>query len=338
MIKATSETAEMYAAVIRSFGGPDVLDLCRVPRPVPGEGELLVQVYAAGTNPVDAQSRADGSWAGIELPAILGSDASGVVTARGPGATEFAIGEEVFYLTDFLGGAPGTYAEYHAVDQTIVAHKPAALDHVRAAALPVAAGTALRVVHDRLDVQPGDWVLVHGASGGVGTHAVQLAKMRGARVVASASGEREKLMRDLGTEVFVDYRSGDVASLAASAIGTELDAAVDLVGDGFVERVLPFVREQGRVATVTELRGDFELAIDRNVTLHGVLVRPSRGLLEALGQLAAADQLVSVIDAVHPLDKVREVHRRLDSGHGRGKVVLAMPVLWENLKGGADWW
>ncbi|MGH2908185.1 MAG: NADP-dependent oxidoreductase [Solirubrobacteraceae bacterium] len=317
------------AIVIEEFGGPEVLQLKEIPRPEPRAGELLVRVHAAGANPIDAGTRADGGWAGVTLPAILGCDISGVVEATGDGVSEFSPGDEVFYMAEFLNRAPGGYAEYNAVDAQLVAAKPPGLDHIEAAALPLAAGTAECVVGRRLEVQPGEWTLIHGASGGVGGYAVQIAKARGAQVIASASGAREDYLRGLGADAFVDYEVGNPFEIAAGTIGAHIDAVADLVGSGSVAQALPFVGEGGRIASIVELKGDLDLAIDRNIALHGVLVRPSRVLLEDLTRRVSLGELRATVDTVYTVNQVRAMHERLDSGHGRGKAILAMPILAE---------
>jgi NADPH:quinone reductase len=149
----------MRAIVVRRFGGPAELRLELVSRPRPAAGELLVRVIAAGLNPVDAQNRADGSWAGIEPPYIPGSDGSGVVVALGPGTNGFAVGDEVFCFSDYLGGRAGSYAEYHAVPSSVVARKPPGVSHDEAATVPLAGGTAYEVV-GRLAPEPGEWIAV----------------------------------------------------------------------------------------------------------------------------------------------------------------------------------
>ena len=325
MSTMSSEDADrMRAVVMAAFGDPEVLELTTLERPRPAAGELLVRLHAAGTNPVETGKRRDGSWSGITLPAILGSDASGVVAGIGAGVSEFHTGDEVFYMADFLGDAPGTYAEYHAVPAEMVAAKPAGLTHVEAASLPVAAGTAWEVVGARLSLRPGEWLLVHGAAGGVGGHAVQIAKSLGARVIGSAGPGRAPYLHGLGADVVLDHRAGDVAEAAAAAAGGELDAVADLVGDDLVSRVLPFVRERGRVASISRLEGDLSVALDRNLTLHGVLVRPSRTLLETIRRLVAAGVVKPLIDQVLPLERASAAHERLETGHGTGKVVLEM--------------
>lgn len=317
----------MKAVVLDAFGGPEVLKVRDVPDPAPSPGQLLVRVFACGANPVDAQMRADGDWAGATPPVILGCDVSGVVEAVGDGVTEFAPGDEVFYMAEFVGAAPGGYAELNAVDATVVAHKPPGLSHLEAASLPIAAGTAALAVRDRLAVSRGEWLMVQGASGGVGGYAVQLGKALGAHVVACASARRHGYLGALGADVLVDYTDGDPFERAARAAGRDLDAVLDCVGHGSVARALPYVCEFGRVATIVEMQGDLELAIDRNITVHGVLARPSRTLLESLGDYIARGALRPLVDAVFSLDQITELHERLDSGHGQGKAVLALPAL-----------
>jgi NADPH2:quinone reductase len=165
-------------------------------------------------------------------------------------------------------------------------------------------------------------VLVHGAAGGVGSLFVQLARARGARVVASASAQREPLLRELGTEVFLDRHAGDVAQRARRVIGQELDMVADLVGYGLLAASLPMVREGGRVGSIVELAGDLEPAVDRNLTLHGVLVRPSRAVLGVLAAAVADGVLRPVVDQVLDLADAAVAHRRVESRHSQGKVVL----------------
>ncbi len=310
----------MRAAVIDRFGPPEVLEMRTVARPVPGPGQVLVEVIAAGLNPVDTQNRSDGSWAQITLPAILGSDAAGIVRAVGSEVTGWAAGDEVFYFSDFLGGAPGTYAQFQVVDATIIARRPATVDFVQSAALPLAAGTAYELIHRRLAVAAGEWLIVHGAGGGVGTYAVQLAVHLGARVIAVAGAGTHDALRELGAELTVDYRTTDVAEAVAAHAGS-VDAVADLVGGSVVEESLSVVREGGRVASICALRGDLEAAIDRNLTVHGVLVRPDAGRLRSIARLVDAGALRPIVAGEFTLDELADAHRRLERGHSRGKLV-----------------
>jgi NADPH:quinone reductase len=311
----------MRAVVLDRFGGPDVLRMRDVPRPEPGPGELLVAVHACAVNPVDAENRADGSWGGIEPPAILGSDFSGVIEALGSEVTGWSVGDEVFGALPFRGNRLGTYAECCVPDARHVARKPEALSHAQAAAAPLAAVTARQVLL-RLGLAPGERLLVHGAGGGVGTFAVQLAAAAGARVIAAASARHHELLRELGAELCVDYTVDDVAAATRERAG-EVDAIADLVGGDALARSLPVLRDRGRAAAIADLEGDLELAIDKNATLHGVLcdVDDAAGLA-AIARELSAGRLRAVIWSFLTLAEAAEAHRRIEAGHAQGKIVL----------------
>jgi len=313
----------MKAVVIDRFGGPEVLVWRELETPSTGVGRVRVRVHAAGVNPVDAQNRADGSWAELTLPAILGSDFSGVVDQVGDGVTDWAPGDAVFGLAPFRRSSTGTYAEYYVAETQVLMRKPDGLSHVEAAAIPLAAATAVDVIERRLAVQAGELVLVHGAGGGVGSFAVQIAAALGASVIASASERHHELLYRLGADLCLDYRSGDIAATGREHAGRNLDAVADFVGGDAVAGSLVALAEGGRAATAVTLEGDLEPAIDRNITLHGVLVDASdRALLERVRQGAASGQLRPVVSGVYPLAEAEEAHRRLEDGHMQGKLVL----------------
>ena len=312
----------MRAVVLDRFGGPEVLQLREIPRPEPGSGQVRVAIHASGTNPVDVSNRTDGSWAGLKPPVVLGYEASGVIDAIADGVQSLAVGSEVILQLDVIGTQTGTYAEYVVADADSVAAKPASLSHAEAAALPLAGSTAYAIVAERLDIQPGEWLLIHGAAGGVGTFLVQQAVARGARVIGVASQPRHQLLRELGVEVCIDYTRGDPIEAAGRAVGSPIDAVVDLVGGDLLARSLSLIRPYGRAATIVSMVGDFDLAIDGNITLHGVLVRPSRRVLDALTEMVEAHKLRPIIDRVLPLSEARRAHERLATGRGQGKVVL----------------
>jgi NADPH2:quinone reductase len=310
----------MRALVVERPGGPEELRLRELPEPRPGPGQVVVAVEAAGVNPVDAGNRADPAWAGLDPPYVVGYELAGTVEAAGDGAG-WQAGEPVWGLLPVRGTRWGTYSELVAVDAALVGPRPAGLSAVEAASVPLAGATALQLL-DRLDPRPGEWVLVHGAAGGVGSLFVQLARARGARVVASASARREPLLAGLGVEVFLDRHRGDVAQRARHAVGQELDMVAALVGHGTLAASLPVVREGGRAGSIVELAGDLELAVDRNITLHGVLLRPSREVLDALGAAVEAGQVRPVVDQLLELADGRAAHERVETGRGQGKVVL----------------
>jgi NADPH:quinone reductase len=311
----------MRALVVQQPGGPEAMRLQQLPAPQPGPHQVVVAVEAVGVNPVDAANRADPTWAGVNPPYVVGYELAGRVHAVADGVTGWTRGELMWGLVPVRGTRWGTYAELVTLDAALVAPRPPSLSAVQAASLPLAGATAVQLL-DRLDPKPGEWMLVHGAAGGVGSLFVQLARARGARVVASASAQRKPLLRELGAEVFVDRQAGQVAERARRTIGQELDMVADLVGYGTLAASLPMVREGGRAGSIVALAGDLEPVVDRNITLHGVLVRPSRAVLGVLAAAVADGSLRPVVDQVLDLADAAVAHRRVESRHGQGKVVL----------------
>lgn len=312
----------MRAMVTAEFGGPDSFEQREIDRPQPKAGELLVRVAASGTNPVEAKIRS-GDIPAVEAPAVLGYDASGAVEEVGAGAeAEFAVGDEVYFTPEIFGNQLGTYAEYNTVPAAIVAHKPAGLSHVEAAAVPLAGGTAYEAIVRRLAIRPGEVVLIHGGSGGVGTFAVQIAHTAGAFVIATAGPSNQKTLTDCGADVAVDYQSQDFSEVVREQTGgAGVDAVFDPVG-GQLLASQEVTRPFGRMATILPIQGDFSHAYLNNQTLYGVFLTRERQRLVELRRLIDQDKLHPVVDEVLPLDQVSRAHERLDSGHGRGKVVL----------------
>ncbi|HEY8943832.1 MAG TPA: zinc-binding dehydrogenase [Polyangiaceae bacterium] len=313
----------MRAVVLPRFGEPEVLEIRDVPRPQPGPGEVVVRVVASGTNPVEAKIRATGTWANLTLPAVIGYDAAGVVEELGAGVTELSVGDEVYYTPEVFGNPHGTHAEYNVVAASIVAKKPASLGFVEAAGVPLAGGTAYEAIVRRLGVRLGDTVLIHGGAGGVGSFAVQIAKAAGARVLATAGSTNQALLHELGAEVPIDYTKQDPAEVAlAETGGRGVDAVFDAVGGGLVASSIRAVRPFGQLATILPPSGDLGALYLRNQTLHGVFLTRERARLESLTKLIEAGHVRPIIAQVEPLDGVFEAHRRLDAGHGRGKIIL----------------
>ena len=215
----------------------------------------------------------------------------------------------------------GALAEQVAVPAELVAPRPPELDAVVAAALPLAGCTALQVL-ERMGLPAGSWLLVHGAAGGVGHLLVQMALRRGLRVAAaSRPGDRARL-EALGVELWLDRSDTAPAAAATRALGHDLDAVVDLVG-GLLEPSLAHVRVGGHAATIVDLSGDLDLAIDRNIDLHGVLMRAGRDRLDALAAEVAAGLRPTVVET-YPLDQVADAHRRLEAGGVGGKLVVTL--------------
>jgi NADPH:quinone reductase len=302
----------MRAVIVEHPGGPEALTLVDLPEPTPGQGEVLVEVEAAGVNPVDAGNRSDPSWAGISPPYVVGYELAGRVVATG---------EPVWALLPVRGTRYGALAERVVVPRDLVAPRPPQLDPIVAAALPLAGCTALQVVQ-RLPLVAGSWMLVHGAAGGVGHLFVQMAVMRGFRVAAASRPVDLPRLKEHGVGAWLDRGEPDVASAAVRATGGELAAVVDLVG-GQLERSLPHVMVGGHAATIVDLTGDLDLAVDRNIDLHGVLVRPGRDRLHQLAAEVGAGVLPDIADT-YPLERTAHAHRRLEAGGVGGKLVITL--------------
>jgi NADPH2:quinone reductase len=261
---------------------------------------------------------------GLETPIILGLDVSGVVEEVGPGVTDLAPGDEVYYTPEVSGPrSNASYAEYNVAPADIVAKKPASLSHEEAAAVPLAGGTAYEAIVRRLAMRVGETILIHGGAGGVGSFAVQIAKASGARVLASAGTHNQDTLRELGVDVPIDYTSEDVFEVALDdTAGAGVDAVFDTVGGDLIARSIQATRVFGRLASIISLQGDLTPGYRLNQTFNGVFLLRERARLDEMTRLIERRQMRPLVDEVLPLDQVAKTHERLESGHGRGKVVL----------------
>src|SRR5262245_13020858 len=310
----------MKAVVVRDFGGPDRLLFDEVADPTPGPGQIRVAVHAAGTNPVDAGNRTDGSWAGLTTPYIPGYDIAGVVDQVGSGVVSFAVGDRVMAMTPFPGGGGG-YAELAVVSADNAARLHPTTTFVDAAATPLAGGTALTVLA-RLGLRPGARLLAIGASGGVGLFLLQLAAANGLATIAVGRREMHGRMYDLGAGGCIDYASEDVAQRAVELSDGPVDAVADLVGGRLLQSVLPALRPYGSIATIATPLLDLDPVLDNNITLHGVLINDDGGRTRRLAALLADGTLRPAISRVLPLANANEAHRILERHHTGGKIVL----------------
>lgn len=343
----TTPTAEhrtptsMRAVRLHDFGGPQSLRLDEVPVPEPAPGEVLVRVHAAGLNPPDWYTLTgmpdvpEELRPPFELPLIPGTDVSGTVAAVAPDVEGFAVGDEVMAMVRFPEPMQsGAYAEYVAVPAGHLGRKPAVLSHTEAAALPMSGLTAwqflVEVGHDvpspfqeaphvPKPLDETTTVLVNGAAGGVGHLAVQLAKTRGARVVAVASGRHEEFLRDLGVDEFVDYSQQDAADVVR-----DVDVVLDTVGGPTSRRFLATLKRGGHLYPV--YFGEFDQAENERlgVTVTAIQVRADGSQLEDLAQLAESGALRVAIDSCFPLHEATAAHERAAEGHLQGKVVLSV--------------
>ncbi|MDT0397862.1 MULTISPECIES: NADP-dependent oxidoreductase [Streptomyces] len=311
----------MRAVTVGEFGGPEVLTVGRVARPVPLPTEVLVRVHAAGINPVDWKTRAGQGMAGLQtLPLILGWDVSGVVEEVGFGVTTLAPGDEVYAMPWFPRPAGG-YAEYVTAPSRQFARKPASIGHAEAAALPLAVLTAWQALVDTAGIRAGQRVLVHAAAGGVGHLAVQIARHLGAEVVATAQEPRHAWLKELGADRTVDYTRQRFEDEAG-----EVDVVIDLMGgtDATDVRSVAVTRPGGLIVSVPGGVSPAlaEAAGAAGVRTSPVLVEPDGAALTTIAGLVDAGAVRVEVERVFALEDVAEAHRRGETNRTRGKLVL----------------
>ncbi|GHG96415.1 NADP-dependent oxidoreductase [Streptomyces rubradiris] len=300
----------MKAVAFRAYGGPEVLELMELPMPEPGPGEVRVRVKAAGTQPTDCAVRTGWSPPGftVTFPHITGGDFAGVVDALGEGVTGFSAGDEVLGYRVQL-----TYAEYLVAPADQIVPKPAALSWEVAGCLSASGQTAHTAIED-LGVGEGETVLVNGAAGGVGTIAVQLAAARGAKVIATGREENHAYLRELGA-VPVAYGAGLIDRVRAAA-PEGVDAALDTASVEGLRVAAELVEDKDRVGTV------FAHEVHEELGVRWITSRRSARRLAELAGLVAGGKLTVHIRKTLPLARAAEAHRELETGHGRGKIVL----------------
>ncbi|HEX6446622.1 MAG TPA: NADP-dependent oxidoreductase [Streptosporangiales bacterium] len=310
----------MRAVVVRSFGGPDVLEIADVPPPVAGEGQVRIRVAAATVNPVDLATRSGALTEAGLLPVRdvtgIGWDVAGVVEDTGPGVSGIAPGDRVIGLSDRLDVPVGAQADYVVLDAAAVTGAPAEVSLVQAATLPLNGLTALQAL-DLLDLGEGDTLLVTGAAGAVGGYAVQLATARCIHVVAVASADDEPLVRTLGAEHFVPRTAERMGEATRALVPGGVHAALDAAVVGVA--ALDAVRSGG---TFVALARGAEPAPLRGTRVVNEWIRADAGSLAQLVALVEAGVLDLRVAATMPLDRVAEAHRRLADGGLRGRIVL----------------
>lgn len=334
-------TTNMMKAIRQhEFGGPEVLRYEEAPLPELKPGEVLVRVHAVGINPPDWYLR-DGykslppEWRPpVPFPIILGSDVSGVVAAVATDVQDFSVGDEVFGMVRFPSfGESAAYAEYVAAPASDLALKPAGIDHVYAAGAPMAVLTAwqflIELGHNEPNpLQPemhrplplkGKTVLVNGAAGGVGHFAVQLAKWKGAHVIAVASGKHESFLRELGADEFIDYTMSPPEDVVH-----DLDLVIDSLGGPTTGRFLRTLKRGGALFPVFLGFSDAEEAAKLGVTVSMTQVRSNGPQLAEIGRLLDAGTIRVAIDSTFPLADARKAHERAAHGHIQGKIVLTV--------------
>jgi NADPH:quinone reductase-like Zn-dependent oxidoreductase len=313
---ANTKSQTMKAVRIHKYGGPEVLQYEEAPRPKPAAGEVLIRVHAAGVNPIDWLVR-EGPVKDVfphSFPFVPGWDVSGVVDEVGAGVTQFKPADEVYSVPDLL--RDGAYAEYIAVRESEVALKPKSLHHVHAAAVPLAALTAWQTLCDTAKLEPGQRVLVHAAAGGVGHFAVQLAKWKGAHVIATASTKNHELLRELGADETIDYTSQRFEEVARN-----VDVVLDPIGGDTQERSWQVLKKGGALLSIVQ-PPSAEKAKELGVRAAFVASHPNGAELAKIAELIDSGDLKPIVNRILPLPEARRAHELSQSGHTHGKIVL----------------
>jgi NADPH:quinone reductase-like Zn-dependent oxidoreductase len=313
---AQSARPLMKAVVLHKHGGPEVLKYEDVPRPEPKDDEVLVRVVAAGVNPVDTYVREGMRSKGgsLERPMILGYDIAGVVEKAGAKVKTFKPGDAVYaYLSVARGGG---YAEFTVAKPEEMSRKPKSIDFEKAAAVPLAATTAWQALVDTAKIKPGQTVLIHGGSGGVGSFAVQIAKARGAKVIATASTANQDLLKQLGVDEPIDYTTTKFEDVVK-----DVDVVLNAVRGDTLSRSYGIVKKGGIIVSITDEPDTTECA------MHGIrclrmMAHPDAKVLEELTKLIEANKITPIVSQTFPLADAAKAHEQIETHHTRGKIVL----------------
>jgi len=313
-VARAEEKLMMKAVVAHEYGAPDVLKFEKVPRPEPQDDEALVRVITSSVNPADPLTLS-GKYAkefGTHLPLIPGYDIAGIVEKTGANISKLKVGDAVYGYPTFGGG----WADYVTVKEWEVAAKPKSLNFVEAAAVPMGALTAWQSLVDVAKLQPGQTILIHGGSGGVGSFAIQIAKARGAHVIATASTANQDLLKQLGADVAIDYTKTKFEDVAK-----DVDAVLDPVGKETLARSYGVVKKGGIVMCLVVLPDRAEL---QKRGIHGAAIsaHPDTADLTQIARLIDAGKIKPIVTQVLPLSEAIAAQQQAATHHTRGKVVL----------------
>jgi NADPH:quinone reductase-like Zn-dependent oxidoreductase len=314
----------MRAIILKSFGEADQLALAEIPVPVPKENEVLVKTNSIGLNPVDVKTRkGKGQAAKLknENPMILGWDISGVVTETGSDVTRFKKGDEVFGMVN-LPGIGKAYAEYVAAPQEHLALKPKNVSHDSAAAASLAAMTAWQALVDQAQIKPGQKILVHAASGGVGHYALQIAKHFGTYVIGTSSAENKELVLSLGADEHIDYKA-----VKFEDVCQPVDIILDTIGGENIDRSLKVLKAGGTIVSLPSGISEVvtEKAADQNKKGIFFFVKSNGKDMQQIASLLEKGYMRSHVSKTFSFEEIKDAHELLESGKTKGKIVLHTP-------------
>lgn len=332
----------MRAIIMDKAGSSEVLKLTEMEKPSCGDHDVLVQVVAAGINPIDTKVRINGPMITQGQPTILGCDGSGLIEQVGANVTRFKAGDAVYYCYGGLGQQAGNYAEYIAVPEPYVAIKPDCLNFIDAAAATLVLITAWEALFDRGRIQGGQKVLIHAGAGGVGHVAIQLAKLAGCEVATTVSStEKEDLVKQLGADLVINYTEQDVSeALLGWTDGLGVDVAFDTVGGNAFNQLVSATRIYGDIVTILQVPADADwksirlrnLRISQELMLTPMILNIPQGaehhgdILDQCAQFFDQQQLSVFVSDTLPLEQAAEAHDKLEAGSVVAKLVLEVQL------------
>lgn len=315
----------MKAAFYATHGAPEVLQIGELPIPVPGDDQVLVQVAAAGVNPIDRRLRGGELQEYITrtFPVIPGWDLAGRIVATGKNVSDWKVGDDVLGLAFSWSVQHGTYAEYAPIDASAIAAKPAEMSFIEAAALPLVSLTAWQALAEYANLQPGQTVLIQAGAGGLGSVAIPMAKRLGAIVYTTARQRNFDYVRNLGADHVIDYSASDYEQVLRAQEPDGLDVILEsLLGDGIAEAAIRLVKTGGVIAFMNNEPPDLPEIAARRIKTAFLHHRPDGGMLAELVALFARGTFPIPRIQVLALDAAREAHQRSESGQTQGKLVL----------------
>ncbi|WP_148630226.1 NADP-dependent oxidoreductase [Bacillus sp. E214] len=310
----------MKAIVIEEYGGQNALKEKVVEKPPLLDNQVLIEVKAASVNPIDWKLR-EGHIAdqyAFEFPIILGLDVAGIVKEVGKHVVDFTNGDRVFARLDTT--RYGAYAEYTAVDELLIAKIPDNLSFKEAASVPLAGMTAYQCLFDALEIMEGQKILIHGGAGGVGSYAIQLAKLKGAYVATTASKKNHGFLKELGADLCIDYHTENIEDKL-----TKYDAVLDTIGTSVQTASMKILRRGGRLVSIVDPPNE-QLANRYGITEEFVWLNPNGNQLKELAKLLSEGRLKPVVGETFPLNEkgVKNAHELSESSHARGKIILVV--------------
>jgi NADPH:quinone reductase-like Zn-dependent oxidoreductase len=306
----------MKAVLIYKYGGPEELKYTETEKPQINPDEVLVKVIATSINPIDWKVRKGDHGQGRKLPAILGWDLSGIIEQVGEEVKDYKAGDEVYARPDTTRN--GTYAEYVAVRAKEIYFKPKTLDHIKAATVPLAGLTAWQGVFDHGKLQAGQKILIHGASGGVGTFAVQFAKWKGAYVIGTASANNIEFLKELGVDEVIDYKKEHFEEKLK-----DIDVVFDLIGGETQTKSIKVLKHGGILVSTVGIK-DKEALKGKEIEGVQYMAQSTPADLKQIAALIDEGKIKPVITKTLPLKDIAEAHKLSEEGHTKGKIAITV--------------